>query len=181
MKSLLPFVLVVLAGCAPKPPAHWAGGGAEVDIPFARWVRGDVAVEIHPDGKVKVNGEHEATLDRAGRLFDGDGQPIALLEPDGHVTGPDDAPLGFVGQNSASLPGMATAWIVIRPSGEVLRFDDDGAPTPMGVWTGQCGATPRTTQVCTLITHLMAAKQRSGPRFGISIGVGVGIGVGGRR
>jgi hypothetical protein len=177
VKSSLPLAFALLAGCAPKPPAHWAQGGAELEIPAARWVRGDATVELHPDGKIKVNGEHEATLDRAGRLFDVDAQPIALLMPDGRVVGPDDAPLGFVGQATASLPDTRTAWIAIQPTGEVVRFEDDGAPAPMGAWFGDCRATPRTMQVCTLVTHMMAMRLRSGPRIGFSFGVGVGFGV----
>jgi len=181
MKSLLALGALLCAGCAARPPAHWAQGGADLEIPHARWVRGDVVVELFPDGKLRINGDHEATLDRAGRLYDADAQPIALLEPDGRVVGPDDAPLGFVGQASASLPGARTAWLAIQPSGEVVRFDDEGAPASMGVWTGGCAASPRAMQVCTLITHVVAVRQANSPRFGISVGVGVGVGFGVRR
>lgn len=178
VKRSLPLAFVLLAaGCAPRPPAQWAQGGAELEIPAARWVRGDATVELYPDGKLRINGEHEATLDRAGRLFDTDAQPIALLLPDGRLVGPDDAPLGFVGQATASLPDARTAWLAIQLTGEVVRFEDDGAPVSMGAWVGACRATPRTMQVCTLITHVVATKLRSGPRVGFSFGVGVGIGV----
>lgn len=175
VKRLFAFALTLLAGCVPHPPAHWAVGGADVDIPAARWARPDASVDIQPDGKILVDGEHYATLDRAGRVYDADGQPIALLEPDGRVTGPDDASLGFVGRASASLPGATTAWIALQPTGDVLRFDPEGAPSPMGRWMGQCGATARTLQVCTLVTHLLLVKQQSGPRIGIGFGFGVGV------
>lgn len=174
-------LLSLAAGCAPAPPAHWAQGGAMVEIPHARWVRGDGALELFPDGKITIDGQQFATLDHGGRLFDVDAQPIALLEPDGRVVGPDDAPMGFVGQASASLPESSTAWIALLPSGELVRFEEDGARAPMGAWVGQCARSARTMQVCTLISHVVALRARNAPRVSVGVGIGIGVGVGGRR
>lgn len=171
--------LVLLAACSATPPANWARGGAALDIPRARWVRGDITVDIGPDGKIFINGDHELTVDRGGRVFDVDAQPVALLEPDGHVVGPDDTPLGTVGALHASMPGEANAWLTVTGSGEVIRYDDEGERSTFGVWMG-CNATMRAHQTCTLITHLVGMRIRDYERQnqgGVSIGIGVGVGV----
>ena len=67
---LLGLSTLYIAGCAPKPPANWARGGSPLDIPHARWVRGDASVEITGDGRMLVNGEHQLTINRGGRIFD---------------------------------------------------------------------------------------------------------------
>ena len=172
--------LALLAACAATPPAHWARGGAAVDLPRARWVRGDATIEIAPDGKVTVDGEHELTIDRAGRVFDQDAQPVALLEPDGRVVGPDDVPLGFAGSDTAALPGESSAWIGLLRTGEVIRYGADGSRSSLGVWIGGCTATPHARHVCVLVSHLLAMRMRdrSSPGTGIGIGIGVGVGVG---
>jgi hypothetical protein len=168
-----------LAGCtAADPPLHWAKGGAPVDLPRARWTFGETVTEIDAAGRIKINGDPQFTLDAGGRVFDGDGVPVALLEPDGRVVGGDEVNLGFVGRSSASLPGERRAWLTILPSGEVVRFDDDGERHPFGVWVGECARSPSAEQACTLVTHLlgMRLRHRGFTPGGISIGVGVGVG-----
>jgi hypothetical protein len=128
-------------------------------------------VDILPDGRVIVDGDFWLSLDRAGRLFEADGDPIALLEPDGYLVGRDDRNLGRVGLRNASLPGRSTAWLSMNERGEVTRFDEDGAPHPLGIWVG-CGAEVRT---CTLVTHLVAVLMES-RRPQVTFGVGVGVG-----
>ncbi|MBI4700070.1 MAG: hypothetical protein HY744_02710 [Deltaproteobacteria bacterium] len=147
--------LALCASCAARPPAHWQGGGTEVDIPRARWLRGDLVVDVVPEGRVLVGGMHVLSLDRAGRVFDLDADPVALLEVDGSVTGPDDEPLGKVGWGTAARAGEQMAWLVLNDSGEVLRIDEDGAAHSFGIWSG-CGE-PRSRVVCTLLTHLFAS------------------------
>lgn len=169
--------LVLLAACSATPPANWAQGGAALDIPRARWVRGDVTVDVAPDGKIFVNGEHELNVDRGGRVYDIDSQPVALLEPDGRVVGPDETPLGTVGALHASLPGEANAWLSVTPSGEVIRYLDEGERASFGVWMG-CNASPRAHQTCTLITHLLGTKIREYERQGSGVSIGIGVGVG---
>ncbi len=167
----------LLAACSATPPANWARGGTPLDIPRARWVWGSTTVDVAPDGKVLVNGEHELNVDRAGRVFDVEGQPVALLEPDGRLTGPDDRPLGNVGAMHASPPDQETAWLSVLGSGEVIRYDDEGERSAFGVWLG-CNVSPRAHQTCTLITHLLGMRLREAaerPTPGFSIGVGVGI------
>lgn len=164
-------------GCSATPPPNWAQGGAAVEIPRARWARGDLTVDVMSDGRVLLNGEHELTIDRAGRVFDPEAEPIALLEPDGRVIGADEMHLGVVGSDHASLPGHATAWLSVLPTGEVVRYDEDGERYGFGVWTG-CTEAPRARQVCTLISHLLGMRTRAAERpSGVTIGVGVGVGV----
>lgn len=170
--------LALLAACSATPPANWARGGAPLDIPRARWVWGSTTIDVSPDGKVFLNGEPELNVDRGGRVFDLDGQPVALLEPDGRVIGPDEKPLGIVGALHASLPDEATAWLSVTGSGEVIRYDDEGERSSFGVWLG-CNSSPRAHQTCTLLTHLLAMRLRENERSssGVSVGIGVGIGI----
>ena len=172
-------VLVSAAACSATPPAHWAQGGAILDIPKARWVVGPTVVDVSPNGSVLVNGELELSVDRGGRVVDQDREPVALLEPDGKVVGPDAEPLGTVGAMHAARPGEDHAWLSLAPSGEVLIYDDEGERALAGVWIG-CNVSPRAHQTCTLLTHLLAMKmkalaERREPGVGIGIGVGVGI------
>jgi hypothetical protein len=171
-------VVGALTGCQAHPPAHWAQGGSRLDIPRARWTHGDGVVDIMPDGRVLGNGEHLFTIDIAGRVFDRDNDPIALLEND-QVVGKDDANLGRVGLRNASPPGAEFAWLTIDEAGTVVRFDPEGGAHPGGAWSG-CGPALRT---CTLTTHLIALSQARGPRgsrmrFGLGMGAGTGIGTG---
>jgi len=177
----LALALLASPACSATPPANWARGGAPLDLPRARWVLGPNTVDVMPDGQVLLNGEHEWSVDRGGRVFDPDGQPIALLEPDGRVVGPDDKPLGVVGALHASLPGQETAWLSVAPSGQVIRYDEeDGDRLGFGVWAG-CNVSPRAHQTCTLVSHLLALRlrerEREGGGPGISVGIGVGIGI----
>jgi hypothetical protein len=155
---LLSVASLFLAACATKPPGNWVKGGAPLDVIPSRWVRGDTTIEIMPDGKVVANSEHLLSVDRGGRVFDVEAKPVALLEPDGRVIGPDDKSLGFVGAWSASLPDKRLAWLAVMNTGEVVRFGDEGERTPMGVWVGGCGYSLRAHQLCTLVTHLLVMR-----------------------
>lgn len=158
-----------------------------LDVLPSRWVLRDGNVEITADGRVTVNGEHELTIDRAGRVVDVEARPVALLEADGHVLGPDDTPMGFVGTLSASLPGEQNAWISIQPTGEVVQFVDTGARSSEGVWVGGCNYSWRSRHACMLVTHVMGMRlrdrrasyyRRSGYPYGMTPGYGTGLGVG---
>jgi len=120
-------------------------------------VRGERVVELGSDGQVLVGGEHELSIDRAGRVFEPDGTPVALLGADGRVVGPDDADLGQVGAVTAALPGRSTAWIALAPSGEVVTFGPEGERGAYGVWLG-CNRSPYSAQACVLVTHLLARR-----------------------
>src|SRR5262245_1976331 len=99
-------LLAALSGaCAAAPPTGWQRGGTSLYVPRARWVNGDIAVDIDERGRVIVGGKHVMTVDRAGRAFDPYGEPVALLKSDGLVYGQDDEPLGWVGAGQAMLPG----------------------------------------------------------------------------
>jgi hypothetical protein len=175
VRMLLP--VLALAACSATPPANWARGGAAVDIPRARWVRGDVIVEVMPDGKVLLDGEHEFTVDRGGRVVDSDGEPVALLEPNGRLVGPDDKDLGQVGAMHAARPDEQNAWLSVMPSGEVIVYDDEGERHVFGVWVG-CNQSASAHQVCTMLSHIIGVRVRAYDRgSGVTFGVGVGVGV----
>ncbi|WP_437482858.1 hypothetical protein WME75_41670 [Sorangium sp. So ce1014] len=169
--------LSLLAACAATPPANWARGGALLDIPRARWVHGNLAVDIAPDGKIFVNGEHRLSVDRGGRVFGLEAEPLALLEPDGRVIGPNDDALGQVGVLHASLPGEANAWLTVAQNGPVIRYAEEGEREPFGVWLG-CEVTARAHQTCTLITHVLGMRIRKLERQTTTAPVGVGLGSG---
>jgi hypothetical protein len=165
---------VVLLGCVPEPPARWAQGGAPVVIPEARFDRGKGdPILIHADGRVEEDGDLLFAIDRAGRVFDEDNEPVALLNADGSVSGRDDVYLGRVGMQNASPPWSGTAWLRVRSDGKVALYDSDGEPQYGGKWTG-CEV-PK-TRACTLITHLLALDSaRRRQESGVQVGIGVGV------
>jgi hypothetical protein len=168
---------LALAACHSQPPPNWAQGGTPLDIPRARWTRGDKLIDIMPDGKVLADGEHLFTVDRAGRVYEPDNDPIAVLQADGRLIGKDDVTLGKIGIRNSSPPGKELAWLSIGERGEVLHFDPEGDAHPDGVWMG-CDAAVR---ACTLTAHivtLVETRLRRAPIYGPGVGVGIGFGVG---
>lgn len=164
---------LLFAGCSSHPPARWAQGGATLVITRAHWERGGDPVDLMPDGKVLVGGEHVYTVDAAGRVTEPDKDPVAMLYPDGHLVGPDEQALGFVGVGSASLPGASTAWVLVAPNEAVVTYDEDGASRPGGYWQGCQGQAFRT---CTLVTHLVGYRDYTRrPRMSVGVGIGIGI------
>jgi hypothetical protein len=162
--------------CAAKPPTGWKEGGAAVLVPRARWVFGELAVDLGHDGKVHFNGRHRWTIDRAGRIYDEEGQPLALLGKDGVLVGPDDETIGWVGAAESRLPGQNEGWLTLGMTGELVRHEEEGS-RPFGVWMG-CTAMPQTAQICTLVSHLVALRLREAAREpDVSFGVGVGVSV----
>jgi hypothetical protein len=128
-----------------------------------------------PEGQVVADGDHVFSLDRAGRIFQPDNDPVALLEPDGRLLGKDNALLGTIGLHNASLPGRSQAWVTVGERGEVVFYDDEGDRHAGGGWTG-CGPALRT---CTLVTHVIGLSEaRSRGRVGVGLGVGTGVGTG---
>jgi hypothetical protein len=139
----------------------------------ATWNVEDYDVTMDNKGRVKAGSGGSFSIDAAGRVYDDDGDPAAVLLPDGTLVGNDDAHLGRVGVTNASPPGQETAWLTLSPSGDVVLFDADGERRSAGRWTGCTGPVLRT---CTLVTHLVALEhaaraQRSGMSFGVGFGV----------
>lgn len=166
---------LVCLGCTPPPPRSWTQGGTQLDLPRAQWILGEEAVELLPGGEVLIDGDVELSIDRAGRVYDADGEPIAVLEPDGTLVGNDDVGLGMVGSQSASLPEEGHAWLSVEPNGQVIRYDEDGGRYPFGAWFG-CGPSPRAQQACLLVSHVLGMRMRrraqsGGPGFGFGLGV----------
>jgi hypothetical protein len=167
------FSLFGVAACSSAPPPLWATGGAPLALQPATWkTASDGTVELRADGKVYVNGAASFTLDRAGRVFDPDNQPMAILLPDGNLVGTDDVSFGRIGFSNAAPPGRETAWIAVLPDGSVSRFDPDGDRLPDGAWIGCNGAAHRT---CTLVTHLIELDRMAASRGAVFVGFGVGF------
>lgn len=162
-----------VTACVPDPPARWAQGGAPVVIPEARFDRGrGDPIEIHADGTVAEDGDLLFKLDRAGRVFDEDNEPIALLNSDGSISGPDNVYMGRVGMHNASPPWSGTAWLRVRTDGKVALYDSDGEAQYGGKWTG---CAPPATRACTLVTHLLALAAARHRESDVQIGIGIGM------
>jgi hypothetical protein len=127
-----------------------------------------------PDGRVLSEGDHMFTIDRAGRVYEPDSDPIAVLQADGRLLGKNDTSLGKIGVRNASPPGQGIAWVSLGEQGEVVHFDTDGDQHPDGAWSG-CGAAIRT---CTLATHIISLAESRRTRGSLGGGPGVGIGIG---
>ena len=177
--AILGASLIFFVGCGPaKPPTGWQTGGTELYVPRARWIVGDVIVDVDHEGRVLIGGKHALTIDRAGRVYDAYNQPVALLGRDGMLTGADDEPMGWVGAGEAMLPGDDHSWLQLDHTGLLLRLDNDGDSRPFGQWVG-CNH-PSVVQACTLVSHVVGQeiqRLRDQPRSRFGIGIGVGIGV----
>lgn len=138
-------------------PANWARGGAVLELPRARWIVATTVVDLFPDGRVLLNDNQQMTMDRGGRVWDSNNEPVALLEPTGNVVGPGDKPLGMVGLVHASKAGEQNAWLSVLPTGEVVQYGDDGTRSSLGVWVG-CNQTYPSHYACTYLTHLLAPQ-----------------------
>jgi hypothetical protein len=176
ISGLLTAALPALGCSSALPPSGWSVGGAQLSLPWARWDMGDAIIELRPDGTVLLDGEPSFVLDAAGRVYDPELAPLALLEPDGRLVGGDDRALGVVGSMHASLPGASEAWLSLMPDGTVVRYGDEGDRIAGGRWEG-CQGPPQAAQACVLVTHLvlldaeLRRRQRGGPGFGFGIGV----------
>lgn len=180
IKWLSRVVLAVsVSACGATPPAGWQTGGQHLVAPRARWVNGELLVDVEPDGRVFVDGRHFFTIDASGRVYDAYNQPVALLQPDGMVIGTNDTPMGWVGAGEAILPGGEHSWLVLMPGGLLLQSDGD-AHKAFGQWLGCDHA--RVVQLCTLVSHVigreMLARRGDGQGFGLSPGIGLGVGAG---
>jgi hypothetical protein len=179
MRRLLCSLLVgvVAFGCASaQPPSGWQVGGAPLLLSAARWATDEGLVELAPDGSVLVDGEARFVIDAAGRVYDLDLEPVALLQPDGRLVGADDRGWGVVGSMHASLPGAAEAWLSVLPDGTVVRYGDEGERIAGGLWQG-CGPAPSAAQACVLVTHLVLLEAELRRRRVPGPGLGVGFGI----
>lgn len=167
--GMFAWIVATTLGCSATPPPNWARGGAPVTLGHASWDRDGDVIEINPDGTITEDGDVLFQLDQVGRVYHEDGDPIAILLPDGHLVGEDDMGMGEVGPTSAAFPGAAYAWLSLHPAGHVIRYDRDGGEYHDGTWTGCGGPMLRT---CTLVTHVIALQEwQRRPRMGVGVGV----------
>ena len=168
---------LLLGACSASPPPRWAEGGARLVVGNATWKTGEgEVVQLMADGKVIADGDQVFTVDAAGRVYDTDNDPAAIVLPDGNVAGTDDTHLGRIGITNAAPPGRGPAWLSVQPNGEVIHFDPDGQRSSDGVWQGCTGPLMRT---CTLVSHLYTLHRvAQATRGGVGVGIGVGVGVG---
>lgn len=177
--SVIVLLALLLAGCTVTPPPGWQKGGQPLRLGPVRWVNGDIVIDVDEEGTVLVGGKHLYGIDRAGRVYDAYDRPVAILDPEGYVTGTDDDAKGWVGGYEAYLPGGEGPWLRLHRGGLLLRYDDDAEGRPFGMWVG-CDD-PQVMQTCTLVSHLVGLElrrrqQQARPRIGVGIGVGVGFG-----
>lgn len=170
---------IVVSACAATPPTGWMTGGQRLVAPRARWVNGDLLVDVEPDGRVFVDGRHFFTIDASGRVYDAYNHPVALLKPNGMVIGTDDTPMGWVGAGEAILPGDDHSWLRLQPGGLLMQDDGDDHKA-FGQWLG-CGHA-HVIQLCTLVSHVIGreilARRGQGQGFGLTPGIGLGVGAG---
>ncbi|MEZ4297672.1 MAG: hypothetical protein R3B70_22115 [Polyangiaceae bacterium] len=132
------------AGCASTvPPPGWQQGGAMLWVPNAAWRAGSMNVDLLGDGQVVMNGTARFRIDAAGRVMDADGDPVALLRRDGKLVGNEGEELGTVGPTTAAVPGAPYASLGILPSGQVVRFEENGARRAEGPGRGAGGTRRR--------------------------------------
>ncbi len=176
--ALVSLIVAMTAGCAGSAPTGWKDGGQPMIAPRARWVNGELLVDLDHQGRVMVSGRHTLTIDASGRVYDAQNEPLALLKRDGMLIGTGDTPMGWVGAGEAVLPGETHSWILLQPHGLMVRSDGE-QQTPFGQWMG-CEHL-QTVQTCTLIAHILGREllSKRGQRGSLGLftqGVGLGGG-----
>ncbi|MBK8255780.1 MAG: hypothetical protein IPK82_24320 [Polyangiaceae bacterium] len=147
-----------LVGCSSTlPPPGWQKGGAVLWVPTAAWRVSWLNVDLAQDGSVYMNGTLSFQIDAVGRVIDANGDPVALLQPDGKLIGTMGEDMGSVGPTTAAESGSAYATLAILPSGEVVHFEGGPQTTSRGGWTG-CGVYAPSLQACMLVTHLISTR-----------------------
>jgi hypothetical protein len=96
-------------------------------------------------------------IDRAGRLSDAAGKPVAVLVTDGNLVAEDDSLVGWIGAGSSFLADRKTPSVRLLPSGDASFTLSQGAWQSAGRWEYCQGAMLRT---CTLVMHVIAARDR---------------------
>lgn len=157
--------------CSHPPPPHWAEGGTPLRIAIAHWDRADdEPVEMDAQGRVFEGAVLRFVVDRVGRITDDEGEPIAIVFPNGQIVGTSNQYLGRVGVANAAPPHGDWAWLAIMPDGTVTRFVNDGDRQLDGRWRGCDRGNLRT---CTLVSHLFLLRYYRNPRATVGVGIGV--------
>jgi hypothetical protein len=139
----------------------------------AQWTREDEVIELKSDGSVIEDDDVLFRVDRVGRVYEEDGDPMGILLPTGDLVGENNVSLGEVGAVSAAPPGAAFAWLSLARDGSVIRYSEDGDRVADGQWAGCRGPVLPT---CTLVTHVVAYREwKRRPRMSVGVGVMIPI------
>jgi hypothetical protein len=147
-----PVAVLLVSACADPPPAGWAKGGAPLVIKQMSWKTGaGEEVVVTEDGKVTSDGDHIFTIDRAGRVYDDDKEPVALLLPDGTVEGSEQTSRsdrrherGAPGGGTAGSPSYRTG-----RSSTSIRTESGLRTAPGGDATARSIGPARWCRTCT--------------------------------
>lgn len=128
----------------------------------AYWQHGAETIEIRPDGEIRNDDGVLFRIDRAGRVSSAEGDPVAVLLPDGRLLSEKDVVLGRISADSSYAPDQQTPSVRILPDGQVVVLSASSEWAPAGQWTYCEGAMAWT---CTLVTHIVVASDhdRRGP------------------
>jgi hypothetical protein len=142
--------------CASGPSARWKDGGAEIPIDAAYFSHAGSTIELRPSGEVMEGEALLFRIDPRGRVSDAKGHPVAVLQADGWLVAERDGKvLGWIGDGTALAADRRTERIRVLPSGDATVSGQ-----PAGRWDYCTGPMLRT---CTLVTHVVAARE-SGKR-----------------
>lgn len=152
----LALVAWLAVGCASGPSARWKDGGAEIPIDAAYFSQASSTIELRPSGEVMAGDALLFRIDARGRVSDANGKPVAVLQADGWLVAESDGKvLGWIGDGTALAADRRTERVRVTPSGDATVSGQ-----PAGRWDYCTGRMLRT---CTLVTHVIAARE-SGKR-----------------
>lgn len=164
--ALLSFVV---AACGASTSPRWQQGGAPTPLDSAYWSRKDSIIELRPTGEIIEQDTVLFRVDRAGRVSDAEGKPVAVLQSDGWLVAEDETIVGWIGPGTSFRADRQTPLVHVYASGDAVVADGEGAWLPAGRWDYCDGAMLRT---CTLVAHMVAARDRARARTGSGSGSG---------
>jgi hypothetical protein len=160
MEAEVVLLLASLTACASGPSPRWQQGGAPIQVDSAYFSRSQSTIELRPSGEVIEDATLLFRVDRAGRVSEADGRPVAVLREDGWLVSEDDTVIGWIGPGRSLQADRRTESVRVLPTGDAWISGHAA-----GRWDYCAGAMLRT---CTLITHVIAAREYVPERTGSS-------------